>query len=83
MRLPRLLGPLALAACLALVGCSGGSPTSPDDDGTPDQGSGDFPGTGTPGDDDGTPDQGSGDQPGTGTPGDDDGTPDQGSGDRP
>ncbi|GGC16607.1 hypothetical protein GCM10011371_00030 [Novosphingobium marinum] len=58
-----------------------------DDDGTPDQGSGDAPGTptsGGSGDDDGTPDQGSGDAPGTptsGGSGDDDGTPDQGSGD--
>jgi len=49
------------------------------DDGTPDQGSGDAPGTDgaddttTPGDDDGTPDQGSGDAPGTGTGGDDTG----------
>jgi len=34
------------------------------DDGTPDQGSGDAPGTGIGGDD-GTPDQGSGDAPGT------------------
>jgi hypothetical protein len=34
-----------------------------DDDGTPDQGPGDAPGTGTPGDDDGTPDQGPGDAP--------------------
>jgi hypothetical protein len=32
-----------------------------DDDGRPNQGSGDAPGTETPGDDDGTPDQGSGD----------------------
>nr|WP_296429670.1 hypothetical protein [Roseovarius sp. BRH_c41] len=51
--------------------------TSPGDDGTSDQGSGDVgtPSTG----DDGTPDQGSGDvgTPSTG----DDGTPDQGSGD--
>jgi Ca2+-binding RTX toxin-like protein len=39
------------------------------DDGTPDQGSGDAPGTGTPDDDDGTPDQGSGDAPGTQTGG--------------
>ncbi|MHA1528836.1 MAG: calcium-binding protein [Alphaproteobacteria bacterium] len=65
------------------------------DDGTPDQGTGDAPGTegaddtATPGDDDGTPDQGTGDAPGTegaddtATPGDDDGTPDQGTGDAP
>ncbi|HYE01841.1 MAG TPA: hypothetical protein VD963_01265 [Phycisphaerales bacterium] len=67
---------------------------SPDDDGTPDQGSGDFPGGGGGGgsggspDDDGTPDQGPGDFPGGGGGGggggspDDDGTPDQGPGDR-
>ncbi|MEZ6128589.1 MAG: cadherin domain-containing protein [Planctomycetaceae bacterium] len=59
------------------------------DDGTPDQGSGDAPGTlgsGGSTDDDGTPDQGSGDAPGTlgsGGSTDDDGTPDQGSGDAP
>ena len=35
--------------------------TCPGDDGTPDQGPGDAPGTETPGDDDGTPDQGPGD----------------------
>ncbi len=65
------------------------------DDGTPDQGTGDAPGTEgaddttAPGDDDGTADQGTGDAPGTEgaddttAPGDDDGTADQGSGDAP
>ncbi|MCA9266631.1 MAG: hypothetical protein KDA60_22390, partial [Planctomycetales bacterium] len=47
-----------------------GTTTPGNDDGTPDQGSGDAPGTPTsgtttPGNDDGTPDQGSGDAPGT------------------
>jgi hypothetical protein len=59
------------------------------DDGTPDQGRGDFTVTGLPivssGNDDGTPDQGRGDFTATGariiTPGSDDGTPDQGRGD--
>ena len=58
---------------------NGGTPASGNDDGTPDQGSGDA-GVTTPGSDDGTPDQGSGDAGAT-TPGSDDGTPDQGSGD--
>jgi hypothetical protein len=59
-----------------------------DDDGTPDQGPGDFgvggSGGGNSQDDDGTPDQGSGDAPGTPGSGstDDDGTADQGRGDR-
>jgi Ca2+-binding RTX toxin-like protein len=54
------------------------------DDGTPDQGPGDAPGTEgaddttAPGDDDGTPDQGSGDAPGTDTGGDDTGGDDTG-----
>jgi hypothetical protein len=57
------------------------------DDGTPDQGRGDFGVVGSGGnstDDDGTPDQGSGDFGigGGGNSANDDGTPDQGRGDR-
>jgi hypothetical protein len=77
--------------------CKHGGAGSLDDDGTPDQGRGDFKrrsgsepdDTFDPNDDDGTPDQGSGDAPGTPgaddtfDPNDDDGTPDQGSGDAP
>lgn len=68
MRCLRSLALVVVATCaFSLTGCIGGDdlPTMPsNDDGTPDQGSGDAPGTGGSGgsgDDDGTPDQGSGD----------------------
>ena len=52
------------------LAAAAGGPTPGGDDGTPDQGTGDAPGTpgaddGNSPDDDGTPDQGSGDAPGT------------------
>ena len=93
-RITTLIALLALAlllmaggtSCGAAAGLAGQLAQSGNDDGTLDQGPGDFPqtpiaGGGNSPDDDGTPDQGPGDFGGDNSP-DDDGTADQGRGDR-